>query len=93
MSFPFPSSCIPQPLQGTPEMSEKCVLLLEGQQERIRLGSSFGDSTRINEEAEGMATEAREHKKAKRYLQAYKLYSAMIHLDPYNHEYFHQMGK
>jgi tetratricopeptide (TPR) repeat protein len=67
---------------------------LRGQEsERRRLGSSANDPTRINEEAERLATEARVHKKAGRLHQAHSLYTLAIELDPFNHEYFHHRAE
>lgn len=60
--------------------------------ERCRLGSSFNTS-RVNAEAESLATEARVLKKAKQHKRAHDMYTRAIELDRFNHTYFHHRAE
>lgn len=61
-------------------------------EERCRIGSSY-NSSRTNSEANRIANQARVYKKANNLSQAYDLYTEAIHLDPYNHFYFHHRAE
>jgi len=66
--------------------------VVDGQEERRRVRTTFNTS-RINNEAEQIATRGRRAKVAKQNQKAYDLYTAALALDPYNHMYYHHRAE
>ena len=67
----------------SPEFYAQLNALMEKRDERRRLGSTYGTS-RVNGEAERIATEARVFKKAKQNQKAHEMYTQAIELDKFN---------
>ena len=70
-------------------------ILQHGTEEEIQLrhekGTSYGDATRTNEEAEDLALDARRLKQGGCFDQAIVMYTRCLELDCYNHWYsFHR---
>lgn len=76
----------------SPEGYAQLNALIDQREERRRIGSS-ANTSRINDEAERIATEARVLKKAKQIQEAHDMYSKAIELDLFNHEYFHHRAE
>lgn len=79
-------------IDASPEFYAHLKALMEQRDERRSTASTAGTS-RVNIEAERIATEARVFKKAKQNQKAHEMYTQAIEMDKFNHVYFHHRAE